>query len=102
MDARNYLAHRWLRERAIHLHDPAADEVFGEDLAEINRRMDALDERMEAHKRNLGIVDLTDADIEALGLESPPSFDGWAKPSESDDRPAGSGAAGRGFPEDDG
>jgi hypothetical protein len=71
LDARNYLVHSFMRDRAMKLHDAASCEEIAEELVEVQRRLDEFEERLEAYARNLGVDDLTDEDWAKLGLSDP-------------------------------
>jgi hypothetical protein len=46
-------------------------------LAEVEVKIDEFEERLNAYMRGLGIEELDEAEIEALGLESP-DFAAWS------------------------
>lgn len=71
LDARNYLVHSFMRDRAMKLHDAASCEEIAEELIEVQRRLDELEERLETHARSLGVDDLTDEDWARIGLTDP-------------------------------
>ena len=77
VNTRNLLAHRFLRERAVFFGDPRASEEAARVLAEVEVKLDEFEERLKAYMRGLGIEELDEADIEALGLE-PPDFAAWS------------------------
>jgi hypothetical protein len=74
---RNYLAHRYMRERAMFLRDPEFCQKVADELANVQSKLDGFEERLSAHMRDLGIVDLTDDELDELGLSEPPSPDDW-------------------------
>lgn len=77
VNTRNLLAHRFLRERAVFFGDPLASEDAARVLAEVEVKIDEFEERLNAYMRGLGIEELDEAEIEALGLESP-DFAAWS------------------------
>lgn len=81
VDARNYLAHRWLRDRAMFFADRRAGSVFGDELAEVSRRLDDLDAAMNSFKLERGVPEISDAELEQLGLQESPSLDSWLQGS---------------------
>lgn len=85
IDARKYLAHRWLRDRAIFFSDPRAGSVFGEELAEVGRRLDDLATAMRSLMQERGVPEVSDEDLDQLGLEEPPSLDSWLQGSSLSD-----------------
>jgi hypothetical protein len=70
VSTRNYLAHRYMRERAMFLSDPAFCEQMAQELLEIQQRLDGFEERLAAYKRNLGVPELTDEELGELGSAS--------------------------------
>lgn len=71
LDARNYLVHSFMRDRAVLLHDPESCEKIAGELVEVQRRLDEFEERLEAHACALGVQDLTDEDLAGMGLSDP-------------------------------
>lgn len=76
--ARNYLVHRFMRDRAMLLHDRAFCEHVAEELAHVNLRLDEFEARLDSYIAELGVPQLTDDELEQLGLATPPSpAEGW-------------------------
>ncbi len=78
VNTRNLLAHRFLRERAVFFGDPRASHKAARVLAEVEVKIDEFEERLDAYMRGLGIEELDEAKIEALGLAEPPDFATWS------------------------
>ncbi|MDQ2788285.1 MAG: hypothetical protein M3Y73_00715 [Actinomycetota bacterium] len=78
MNTRNMLAHRFLRERAVIFGDSLASNDAARVLAEVEVKIDEFEERLRAYMRELGIEELDEAEIEALGLAEPPDFATWS------------------------
>jgi hypothetical protein len=49
----NYLAHRYMRERAMFLNDPAFCQQVAEELAKAQAHLDEFEERLAAYKHDL-------------------------------------------------
>ena len=78
VNTRNLLAHRFLLERAVFFDDPRASHEAARVLAEVEVKIDEFEERLDAYMRGLGIEELDEAEIEALGLAKPPDFATWS------------------------
>jgi hypothetical protein len=78
VNTRNLLAHRFLRERAVFFSDPQASYEAARVLAEVEVKIDEFEERLDAYMRELGIKELDESEIEALGLAEPPDFGTWS------------------------
>ncbi len=77
VETRNYLAHRYIRDRAIFLHDPALCRQIADELARVQARLDEFEKRLDAHQRDLGVADLSEEEINELGLPTPPNPEAW-------------------------
>lgn len=71
VNTRNYLVHRFMRERAPFLHDAAFRTKVAEELAGVLYHLDHFEARLEEYTRQLGIAQITDEDLEKLGLIDP-------------------------------
>jgi hypothetical protein len=78
VNTRNLLAHRFLRERAVFFSDPQASQEAARVLAEVEVKIDQFEERLNVYMRELGIEELEESEIEALGLAEPPDFATWS------------------------
>jgi hypothetical protein len=78
VNTRNLLAHRFLRERVVFFSDPQASHEAARVLAEVEVKIDEFEERLNAYMRELGIEELDESEIEALGLVEPPDFATWS------------------------
>ncbi|MGH4018642.1 MAG: hypothetical protein ACRDT0_05245 [Pseudonocardiaceae bacterium] len=78
VNTRNMLAHQFLRERAAFFGDPLASNDAARVLAEVEVKIDEFEKRLNAYMRELGIEELDEAEIEALGLAEPPDFATWS------------------------
>src|SRR2546423_3365665 len=72
VETRNYVVHRYMRERAIFLHDTEFCRRVAEELAAVQARLDEFEHRLDEYMQNLGVPKLTDEELEALGLHEPP------------------------------
>lgn len=77
VETRNYLAHRYIRDRAVFLDDPALCREVADELARVQARLDEFEERLDAHLRDLGVADLSEDELNDLGLLKPPSPEAW-------------------------
>ncbi|WP_284741899.1 hypothetical protein [Amycolatopsis sp. RTGN1] len=71
VEARNYLVHRFMRDRMPFLHDTAFCERVGTELAEVSGRLDDFESALGEHTRALGVPEVTDDELEELGLANP-------------------------------
>lgn len=89
VETRNYLAHRYMRERAPYLRDVEFCHYVAEELAQVLARLDEFEERLNDHLRSLGVEDLTDEDLEDQGLAEPPGpavwFEGFTRGADNDE-----------------
>ncbi|MCE0764815.1 hypothetical protein LWC35_18155 [Pseudonocardia kujensis] len=87
VDTRNYLVHRFMRDRAPYLHDVDFCHHVADELAKVLARLDDFEERLDAHTRGLGLEVLTDEDLERMGLAEPPDpavwFEGFEGPDDA-------------------
>jgi hypothetical protein len=85
VDTRNYLGHRHMRERAPFLHDVEFCHHVAQELANVLARLDEFEERLDEYLRGLGLQEVTDADLEDLGLAAPADpalwFEGFTRPA---------------------
>jgi hypothetical protein len=72
---RNYLAHNFLRDRAPFMNDPAVCRSAAEDLAAIRVRIEEFEHRLNLHMQDLGVQELTEEEIDELGLVAPADFE---------------------------
>jgi hypothetical protein len=68
VNTRNYLAHGFLRDRAIALQDAAGCEETAKELAVVSGKLDEFEERLEAYMRGLGFPELSEEELADLGL----------------------------------
>lgn len=71
VETRNYLAHRFMRERAPFLHDVQFCHHVAEELASVQARLDEFEQRLDAYMQSVGVPELTDEELENLGLTEP-------------------------------
>lgn len=77
-DARDLLAHRFLRERAVFFGDPRASNDATRVLAEVDKKIDDFKQRLEAYMRELGIDELDEDERATLERAVSPNFDTWS------------------------
>lgn len=70
---RNYLAHRYMRDRAMCLEDSESCQRVAIELAQVQARLDDFEVRLETYMKDLGVSDLTETELQDLGLDLPPS-----------------------------
>ncbi|WNV83190.1 hypothetical protein [Umezawaea sp. Da 62-37] len=71
VEARNYLVHRFMRDRMPFLHDAAFCEQVGTELAKVSSRLDDFETALGDHTRALGVPEVTDDELSELGLANP-------------------------------
>lgn len=67
-EIRDYLAHRFMRERAPFLGDPAYCQRVAEELAEALSMLDDFEERLDDYIQGLGISRVSDDELDKLGV----------------------------------
>jgi hypothetical protein len=77
VETRNYLVHRYMRERATFLHDSEFCRRVAQELADVQARLDEFEHRLDEYMQNLGVPELTDEELEALGMTEPPDPETW-------------------------
>ena len=86
VDARNYLAHHFLREYFMVAPSERVKEQATDQMAHMSAQLDDLEEALEAHLRSLGIAGIDELDEEARAeIEKLRPKDWWlGEPPEQD------------------
>lgn len=86
VDARNYLAHHFLREYFIVAPSERVKEQATDQLAHMSAQLDDLEEALEAHLRSLGVAGIDELEEEARDeIEKLRPKDWWlGEPPEQD------------------
>jgi hypothetical protein len=78
VNTRNLLAHRFLRERAVFFGDPRSSNDAARVLAEVDKKIDVFEQRLNSYMRELSIGELDEDERAALERAIPPNFDTWS------------------------
>jgi hypothetical protein len=74
---RNYLAHDFLRDQWPFLSEPPVCRSAAEQLAAIAVHIEEFEGRLNLYVQDLGVQELTEEEIEELGLVAPADFTAW-------------------------